>query len=52
MSIQANEAKTLIAWGCNRNRDKAHYAKLSSYWRRHGFISAGRMEMIMSRKLG
>lgn len=46
------ETETLMSWDCNRNRDKAHYARLSSYWRRHGFIGAGRMEITMSRRLG
>lgn len=48
----ANEMATLLSWGMNRNRDKANYARLSSYWRRNGCISAGRMEITMSRRLG
>lgn len=46
------ESETLLSWGTNRNRDKANYARLSSYWRRNGCINAGRMEITMSRKLG
>lgn len=48
----ATELATLLSWGLNRNRDKANYSRLSSYWRRNGFISAARMEITMSRRLG
>lgn len=48
----STEVATLLSWGSKRNRDKAHYAKLSAWWRRNGCINAGRMEITMSRKLG
>lgn len=50
-NLVAAEREVLAAW-VDRNRGKAYYGRLASYWRRHGCIAAGRTEVTMSRRLG